>query len=87
MGYGVVISDKGTFGFETKEGWDEFHRLEDLRRLNEKEYARQYKSEKAHYVFHGGCLGCVTSLHYGLGNCLGCSYFGEGSNKIGRAHV
>lgn len=42
---------------------------------NDKQYARVHTSEKKHLVFHGGCLSCVTPLHYGLGNCLGCKYF------------
>jgi len=42
---------------------------------NDKQYARVHPSEKKHIVFHGGCLGCVTPLHYGLGNCTGCLYF------------
>ena len=42
---------------------------------NRKQYARNHVNEKTHFVFHGECLGCVTPLHYGIGNCVGCLYF------------
>lgn len=42
---------------------------------NNKQYARNHIDEKKKLDFHGGCSNCVTPLHYGLGNCLGCLYF------------
>lgn len=75
MAYASVINEDGTFVFEAKEEYDLWIKLNDLRKLNEKEYARQHKSEKIRYVYHGGCISCITPFHYGIGNCLGCMYF------------
>lgn len=51
-------------------------------RNNNKEYARQHKSEKKYLCFHGGCVDCVTPLYYGLGNCLGCLFFNGVTSKF-----
>lgn len=47
----------------------------DAKDENDRQYARNHIDEQTHIIFHGGCLSCVTPLHYGLGNCLGCMYF------------
>ena len=42
---------------------------------NKKVYAEMHPEEKAKIIFHGGCIECVTPIHYGLGNCMKCMYF------------
>jgi hypothetical protein len=61
--------------FDTSEKYKEFADFQEKIRLNERVYAKNNKSEKVHFIFHGGCLNCVTPLHFGIGNCLGCMYY------------
>lgn len=61
--------------FKTGEEYRAHANLEEKKKLNEREYAKQHPSEKVHYIFHGGCLNCVTPLHYGIGNCTGCKFY------------
>jgi hypothetical protein len=76
MAYGSIYKGGDSIIIlETKEEWDNYQASEETRMLNEREYAKQHKSEKVHYLFHAGCSNCVTPLHYGIGNCLGCQYF------------
>ena len=67
--------------FKTSKEFKKYHDFVEKKRLNEKEYARQHPSEKKHFIFHAGCLSCVTPLHYGLGNCTGCNYFNGVTSK------
>jgi len=58
-----------------------------LKKENDKQYARNHIDEKRHIIFHGGCLKCVTPLHYGLGNCLGCFYFNGVTSKYPKLKI
>lgn len=60
---------------KTSEEYKEYSEFRDKVRLNEREYAKQHTSEKVHFIFHGSCLDCVTPLHFGIGNCLGCRWY------------
>lgn len=78
MRYTIYKGSNPPIEFDNDEDYRNYVKNEDARRLNEKEYARQHKSEKVHYIFHGGCHGCITPLTFGIGNCLWCMYFESG---------
>lgn len=67
--------------FATHKELHEYAKQKQKEKDNDKVYAKNHIDEKKKIIFHGGCLGCVTPLHYGLGNCLECMYFEPNWNK------
>ena len=43
-------------------------------------WVKKYPTLKERKTFHGGCIGCVTPIEYGIGKCLGCQFL-SGWNK------
>lgn len=57
-------------------------KYETLKKLNEKEQCKLQPYLRVHYIFHAGCLNCVTPLHYGIGNCVGCYWYNGVTSKF-----
>lgn len=75
MKYTIYKGNNPPIQFDNDVDYRNYVNSENIRLLNEKEYAKQHKSDKIHYIFHGGCHGCITPLNFEIGNCLGCFYF------------